>query len=244
MMRGALANPKKADVLMMPYAVVCLAVIVTGLAFAAFYSISALHAERRDRSILFWKATPVSDLTTVLAKAFVPLVVLPPVMFAMMLGGCLAALLISTIAALLGGFDPREMWSRLHLGFLWASFGRGMLFMPLWYAPVVAWLMLVSAWARRVPFLWAIAPLIGSAIVEGVLYGKQLGLVTAVLFHRLTGWFMEAFSVGARGKEPVGAWSDLDPTHFLTNPQLWAGLAVAVLFLALAVRVRRDADTI
>ncbi len=31
--------------------------------------LDALHGERRDRSILFWKSLPVSDLTTVLAKA-------------------------------------------------------------------------------------------------------------------------------------------------------------------------------
>lgn len=244
MLRAAMANPKKADLLMMPHAVVCLAVIVTGLAFAAFYSISALHAERRDRSILFWKSLPVSDLTTVLSKAFVPLVVLPPIMFAVMLCGSLLTLLITTLATLLAGFDPRELWSRLHLGFLWTSFGRGMLFLPFWYAPVVAWLMLVSAWARRVPFLWAIAPVIGSAIIEGMLFGKQLGLVTAILIHRLSGWFTEAFSVGGKGKVPVGKWADLDPTHLLANPQVWIGVAVAVLFLAAAVRVRRNADTI
>jgi ABC-2 type transport system permease protein len=244
MLRAAIANPKKADLLMMPYAVVCLAVIVTGLAFGGFYAISALHAERRDRSILFWKSLPVSDLTTVLAKAFVPLVVLPPIMFAVMLGGTVMGLLISSVAVMLAGFDPRELWSRLHMGFLWASFGRGMLFLPLWYAPVVGWLMLVSAWARRVPFLWAIAPLIGSAIIEGMLFGKQLGLVTAILLHRVTGWFTEAFSPGGKGKGTLDKWADLDPSAFLTNPQVWIGIVLAVLFLAAAVRVRRNADTI
>ena len=42
-----------------------------------FYCLDALHGERRDRSILFWKSLPVSDLTTVLSKASIPLVVLP-----------------------------------------------------------------------------------------------------------------------------------------------------------------------
>ena len=36
---------------------------------AVFYCLDALHGERRDRSILFWKSLPVSDLTTVLSKA-------------------------------------------------------------------------------------------------------------------------------------------------------------------------------
>ena len=47
-----------------------------------FYSLETLHGERRDRSILFWKSLPVSDLTTVLSKASIPLVVLPLVGFA------------------------------------------------------------------------------------------------------------------------------------------------------------------
>ena len=45
-----------------------------------FYCLDALHGERRDRSILFWKSLPVSDLTTVLAKASIPLVVLLPLL--------------------------------------------------------------------------------------------------------------------------------------------------------------------
>ena len=44
---------------------------------AIFYCLDALYGERRDRSILFWKSLPVSDLTTVLAKASIPLVILP-----------------------------------------------------------------------------------------------------------------------------------------------------------------------
>ena len=42
-----------------------------------FYCLDALHGERRDRSILFWKSLPVSDLTTVLSKASIPFAVLP-----------------------------------------------------------------------------------------------------------------------------------------------------------------------
>ena len=44
---------------------------------ALFYCLDALQGERRDRSILFWKSLPVSDVTTVLSKASIPLVILP-----------------------------------------------------------------------------------------------------------------------------------------------------------------------
>jgi ABC-2 type transport system permease protein len=47
-----------------------------------FYCLDALHGERRDRSILFWKSLPVSDRTTVLSKAAIPLAVMPLIIFA------------------------------------------------------------------------------------------------------------------------------------------------------------------
>ena len=42
-----------------------------------FYALDALHSERRDRSILFWKSLPVSDTQTVLSKLFTAMVIAP-----------------------------------------------------------------------------------------------------------------------------------------------------------------------
>src|SRR5687767_13147874 len=53
------------------YRVVTMLVLMTALVVGAFYCLDALSSERRDRSILFWKSLPVSDRTTVLAKATV-----------------------------------------------------------------------------------------------------------------------------------------------------------------------------
>jgi ABC-2 type transport system permease protein len=65
-----------------PYDIAALILILTAFLVGVFYSLDALHGERRDRSILFWKSMPVSDLTTVLSKASVPLVILPLYTFA------------------------------------------------------------------------------------------------------------------------------------------------------------------
>ena len=46
--------------------------MATMMIVGIFYCLDALHGERRDRSILFWKSLPVSDLTTVLSKAVIP----------------------------------------------------------------------------------------------------------------------------------------------------------------------------
>ncbi len=40
----------------------------------------------------------------------------------------------------------------------------------LWYAPIVAYLMLASAWAPRSPFLWAVLPPVALVVMEGVLF--------------------------------------------------------------------------
>jgi ABC-2 type transport system permease protein len=42
-----------------------------------FYCLGALHDERRDRSLLFWKSLPVSDYTTVMSKLLLAVVVAP-----------------------------------------------------------------------------------------------------------------------------------------------------------------------
>ena len=66
-----------------PYDLAAMMMIFTVFIVGVFYCLDALHGERRDRSILFWKSLPVSDLTTVLSKVTIPLVILPLVAFAM-----------------------------------------------------------------------------------------------------------------------------------------------------------------
>src|SRR5436190_23586830 len=65
-----------------PYDLAAMMMIFIVFIVGVFYCLDALHGERRDRSILFWKSLPVSDLTTVLSKVTIPLVVLPLIAFA------------------------------------------------------------------------------------------------------------------------------------------------------------------
>ena len=66
----------------MPYDIAAMMIILTAFVVGVFYCLDALYGERRERSILFWKSLPVSDLTTVLSKATIPLVILPLIIFA------------------------------------------------------------------------------------------------------------------------------------------------------------------
>src|SRR6266566_2247836 len=61
----------------MPYDMTDGVLMLTGIIVSVFYCLDALLSERRDRSILFWKSLPVSDVTTVLVKASIPLLILP-----------------------------------------------------------------------------------------------------------------------------------------------------------------------
>ena len=98
---------------------------------------------------------------------------------------------------------------------------------PLIEALVVnAWLLLVSAWARRSAFLWAVLPPLALAVFERIAFqsshfGRWLG-------WRLAGWFTQAFVPRVKGTavEPLAA---MTPGKLLTTPGLWAGLFFAAL---------------
>ena len=64
------------------YAGLALVVFMVMGIVAFFYSIDALYADRRDRSVLFWKSLPLSDLETVLSKFATAIVVIPLVALA------------------------------------------------------------------------------------------------------------------------------------------------------------------
>src|SRR5881227_406702 len=99
----------------LPYDVAAMMLIFTAFIIGVFYCLDALHGERRDRSILFWKSLPVSDLTTVLAKAIIPLVVLPLLTFAITVATQWIMLLLSTAVLLGSGLSIATLWTRLPL---------------------------------------------------------------------------------------------------------------------------------
>ena len=81
--RGVVARPgeRSERASSAPYDMAAMMMIFTVFIVGVFYCLDALHGERRDRSILFWKSLPVSDLTTVLSKVTIPLVILPLISF-------------------------------------------------------------------------------------------------------------------------------------------------------------------
>src|SRR2546429_6634193 len=103
-----------------PYDLAAMMMIFIVFIVGVFYCLDALHSERRDRSILFWKSLPVSDLTTVLSKATIPLVVLPLIAFAAIVGLHLIMLLLVRIPiVLLNGQSVATLLTQLPLFRVW-----------------------------------------------------------------------------------------------------------------------------
>jgi len=213
--------------------------LIMGTAFivGVFYCLDALHGERRDRSILFWKSLPVSDLTVVLSKASIPIVILPLFTFALTVATQLIMVVHSALVMPASGVSVSALWGHLPLFQMWLGlFYHLVTVHALWHAPMYAWLLLVSAWARRVPFLWAALPPLGVGVLEWVMF--RTSHFAAFVGYRLAG--PESYDFTPRHGISMDAMSHLNLGKFLTTPGLWVGLLVAMLFLVAAARLRRD----
>jgi ABC-2 type transport system permease protein len=209
----------------------------TTLIVAIFYCLDALYGERRDRSVLFWKSMPVSDWTAVLSKMAVPMVILPVVTFVLAIATQLIMLLAASAYLSMKGQSAAALWS-----LPWLRMSSGMLYHlitvhSLYYAPIFGWLLLVSAWAKRLPFLWAFLPLAAIGVIEKIAFNTtNFGMM---LGSRISG--------GMDANPAKGGMMMLWPSHpleFLTMPGLWIGLAIAATCVAGAVRLRRYRDPI
>ena len=208
----------------------------TALLVGLFYSVDALYGERRDRSILFWKSAPVSDFITVLSKAAIPIVLIPLLAFAVTVLTQWIMLMISSAVLLGSGHNVALLWSRVGIFHRWPMLLFHFLCIHgLWQSPIYAWLLLVSGWARRVPILWAALPPLAIGIAEKVSFNTTY--FGSLIGRRFTGG-SEGSAIMERGRsmDPMMLFA---PLHFLINPGLWLGLAVAAAFLAAAVRMRR-----
>jgi ABC-2 type transport system permease protein len=218
-----------------PYEFAGLLIMGTGFLVGIFYSLDALYGERRDRSILFWKSLPVSDLITVLSKFTIPLIILPLLSFAIAVVTQFGMLLLRSG---LGVGTPGARMSFFHLSLMLLY--HILTVHGLWYAPLYGWLLLVSAWAPRAPFVWAFLPPFVIWGVEKIAFRTSHFL--GMLQYRLTG--PEPPTTAARSGNMMEVISALTPLQFFSTPGLWVGLAVAAIFLAAAVRLRRNREPI
>jgi ABC-2 type transport system permease protein len=232
--------------------VLCGLQALIGMIVIAFYLLDTMYTERKDRSILFWKSLPVSDVHTVASKALVALLVVP-----------LGVYLLTVVSSLLAfaalkwnlsntPYDALVQWD----GPTWIAVQLAMLVATLtaslWYAPIAAALLLISAWARRNVMLWAILPALGLVLLEEVaLDSHHVGNFIAYRFSGLFGAAdASAASVATDAATSLETelthastvYTKLDVAPLLANPDLWLGVVAALVMLWLAAEIRRRRD--
>lgn len=227
---------------------------------AFFYCLAALHDDRRDRSILFWKSLPISDQQTVLSKAAVALVVAPLLTVAIGIGTALILLVLGLVASAIKGVNliaPVLANVDFYLSPLYL-----LAFLPLyalWALPTVGWLLLVSSWARSKVFLWAVGvPLVALALLAwfDFLVGRFSGLGLNIK------WFGEEVVARVLGGLFPGIWfGEIDQSRLaelkgglngpmllaisyrtLASPAVWIAAAAGCAMMAGAIQLRRWRD--
>jgi ABC-2 type transport system permease protein len=217
--------------------------------YSCWYLLDCLYADRKDRSVLFWKSMPVSDTATVLSKVFVALVAIPAVYLAAAdLATVLMAIIVSARMSLGGAPWQPEFWLQLQLLWLYAT-----LTTAIWYLPICGWLLVVSAWAKRAVMLWSILPPLAATLAEHLFVGTNV-IGRALQTRLFTGYRLTAFYDSSphewsmRAGDPAaalgGAWRQLDLTRFFSSPQTWTGVLVGAGLIAVAIQLRtRRAET-
>src|SRR5438874_858729 len=233
---SALDPAQQREAIAMPFDIAAAMLMLTQLLVGAFYCLDALHGEPRDRSILFWKSLPVSDLTTVLSKASVPFVILPLIIFGTVVLVQFLMLLWSSAILLPSGLAATT-WTRFNLFQQSVILLYSLIVIVLWHAPIYGWALLISGWARRATFLWAVLPLLAIGVLEK--FAFDTSHFASMLKDRLFGAANTAFAFQPHRGVAIDSLSQLTPSRYLTTPGLWIGLAFAAAFVAIAVRQRR-----
>jgi ABC-2 type transport system permease protein len=238
----ALDPVQQRSAIQQPYMLAVGLLMLTGMIVGTFYCLDALYGERRDRSILFWKSLPVSDLITVLSKASIPLIVLPLLTAAITTTTHTIMLLLSSLVLQGNGLSVATVWRQVswfHLSCI--VLYHLVIVHSLWHAPFYGWLLMVSSWARRAPFLWALLPPLAIGIVEKIGFNSS-HFANLLLYQLNGGGRMDA--ANAPGSAPIDMLGHFEPGKLLSAPGLWLGLAVTAIFLSAAVRLRRNREPI
>ncbi len=202
------------------------------------YLLDCLYKERKDRSVLFWKSLPISDTHTVLAKLLTGVILIPLVTVAAIAITQIAVLLVFSVVALFSGASVwGSVWGPAEPVAIWLTGLKVGGALVLYYLPLMTWLLLASAWARKLPFLHAVLPPVLLIIGERLFLGS----------NRFGSWLGDWLHAGTRvvsgssvarydhtlsfGVDNVGG--------FLLQPGLVVGLAVAVAMVLVSIRVRR-----
>lgn len=215
-----------------------------------FYSLDALYAERRDKSILFWRSLPVTDSETVISKLLTAVLVIPLTAFAFVVVTHLLNLILWSIwLSIQGGDAGHLLWSAAPLFDNWAATLIIAVAMPLWLSPLIGWFLFVSAFTKRSPLLIAFLPMFVVPMLEKMVSPTSLfwdaifarsvrpplfkGIDVSRIFDQ------DNFQIAA---DTASLLAKIDLARFLSSPSMWLGLVVCGLFTTAAIYIRRYRD--
>jgi len=215
-----------------------------------FYSLDSLYAERKDKSILFWRSLPVTDAEAVVSKLVTAIVVIPLITFAAIVVTHLINLTITSIwISIKGGDAGHLIWGSIPLLSDWLGALVFLLASSIWMSPFVGWFLFVSAFTKRSPLLMAFMPL-ALVILTEFIFLKSHYLAESVLgrypqlplFGRLDiqSFFDEDRMIAS--DRAVTLLDQMHLTQFFSSPSMWAGILVCGLLTTAAIYVRRYRD--
>ena len=197
------------------------------------YSLSTFADERKDRSLIFWRSLPVSDLTTVLSKVFtvtliVPLMVLPYIILLQLVSMTSASIFFATndivsFGWLWGSYIFTD-WFRIIFS-LWAQ--------SLWSLPLFLWLMLAGTYAAR-PIAGAIVPPVILIVLERIIFKSNL--VLEFIENRI-GFWSRADSFPKEYQE-LRVVDVSDILLLFSTQAFWIGILASAILVAGIVYVR------
>ncbi len=219
-------------------------------AVTVFYCLDALYAERKDKSILFWRSLPITDAETVISKLLIALLVIPLITLVVVLATDLVVLLVMSVwIAIQGGDAGHLIWNSVSLFDSWIAVSFFVLALPLWLAPFVGWFLFVSGFVKKMPLMLAFLPIFILPMLEAMTSQTTVfwdaffvRTVTPPLFEG--GGIIEMVRNGELrlAAESLDLLSTINFGKFVSSPGLWTGLIVCGLLSTAAIYVRRYRD--
>lgn len=219
-----------------------------------FYALDSLYAERKDKSILFWRSMPVTDAETVISKLATAVVVIPLVTFAAIVATQLIVLIISSVWVAAEGANAWQLiWTAVPFVDNWSSTLIVLVALAIWMSPFIGWFLFVSAFTKRSPFLMAFLPIIVVPMLERIFFGTWLFFqmllnrvpVNVPIFGGMGDpetMFDDDSEFLALLESGVSFLSLIDLPGFLADPDVWLGMIVCGLLSFAAIYVRRFRD--
>ena len=224
--------------------------LFAAMILTVFYALDSLYAERKDKSILFWRSMPVTDAEAVIAKLVTAIIVIPLFTVAAVIVTHLVNLVVTSVwVSAKGGDAGHLIWGSVPLLDNWVAALIVALASAIWLSPFVGWFLFVSAFTKRSPLLMAFMPLVLIPLLE-VIFLRSTVFADAVfgrggMIPLFRGMDMETFFDEDRlhlSDEAVSLLAHIDLAKFLSSGSMWIGLVVCGLLVTAAIYVRRYRD--